>query len=87
MNRCKICGSQNLESLYRVDDLPLFQNKVYNSFAEAKSQKVVSVDLCQCQECRFVFNDLFTNENMDYAGSNINFYSLEKIINEKEKND
>ena len=69
MNKCKICDSQKLESLYKVDDLPLFQNKVYNSFAEAKSQKVVSVDLCQCQECGFVFNKLFTNENMDYDDS------------------
>lgn len=69
MNKCKICDSQKLESLYKVDDLPLFQNKVYNSFEEAQSQKVVSVDLCQCQECGFVFNDLFTNENMDYDDS------------------
>ncbi|WP_428026144.1 class I SAM-dependent methyltransferase [Arcobacter sp.] len=69
MNRCKICDSQKLESLYRVENLPLFQNKVYNSFEEARSQKVVNVDLCQCQECGFVFNNLFTNENMDYDDS------------------
>ena len=43
MNRCKICDSQNLTFLYKVDDLPLFQNKVYNSFEEAQSQKVVPV--------------------------------------------
>ena len=69
MATCKICDSRSLESLYNISHLPLFQNKVYNSFEEAQSQKVVSVDLCQCQECGFVFNDLFTNENMDYDDS------------------
>lgn len=69
MNICKICDSRKLSSLYKVENLPLFQNKVYNSFEEAKSQKVVSVDLCQCQECGFVFNNLFTNEDMDYDDS------------------
>ena len=66
MKKCKICDSENLISLYKVENLPLFQNKVYNSFEEAQSQKVVNVNLSQCQECGFVFNKLFTNENMDY---------------------
>jgi len=69
MNRCKICDSKELSSLYHIENLPLFQNKVYNSSDEAQLQKSVNVDLCQCQECGFVFNNLFTNENMDYDDS------------------
>lgn len=69
MNRCKICNSKKLSSLYYVGNLPLFQNKVYNSYEEASLQKEVSVDLCQCQDCGFVFNNLFTNKDMDYDDS------------------
>lgn len=64
--KCKICESTNLSTLYHVNSLPLFQNKVYNSFEEAKQQKEVGVDLCQCQECGFVFNAPFCNDEMDY---------------------
>lgn len=63
MKKCKICDSENLISLCKVENLPLFKIKFIILFAEAKSQKVVSVDLCQCQECGFVFNKLFTNKH------------------------
>lgn len=64
--KCSICDSTKLTHLYQVSCLPLFQNKVYNSFEEAKQQKEVDVDLCQCYECGFVFNGLFSNDEMDY---------------------
>jgi len=64
--KCKICESTKLVSLYRVSKLPLFQNKVYKSFEKAKEQKKVDVNLCQCKECGFVFNALFSNDEMDY---------------------
>ncbi|MFX4242248.1 class I SAM-dependent methyltransferase [Aliarcobacter butzleri] len=66
MSKCKICKSEDLISLYKIDNLPLFQNKVYISLDIAKSQKVVNVDLCQCNSCGFVFNSLFTNDEMEY---------------------
>ncbi|NLW03772.1 MAG: methyltransferase domain-containing protein [Pseudomonadaceae bacterium] len=64
--KCPICESTKLISLYKVSDLPLFQNKVYNSPEEAIKQKEVDISLCQCNECGFVFNELFNNEEMDY---------------------
>ena len=64
--KCKICESKKLTSLYHVDKLPLFQNKVYSSDKEAEEQKEVGVDLCQCQECGFVFNTFFSNDEMNY---------------------
>ena len=66
MNSCKICNSKNLLNIYKVNNLPLFQNKVYSSFDIAKSQKTININLSQCQECGFVFNPMFTNEDMDY---------------------
>lgn len=80
MSRCKICNSKNLTSLYQVENLPLFQNKVYSSVEIAKSQKVVNVNLSQCQDCGFVFNGLFTNENMDYDDSYQNEQNYSKAF-------
>jgi len=64
--KCKICKSTKLTTLYYVDDLPLFQNKTYHSSEESRRQKKVGVNLCQCQDCGFVFNGLFNNKDMDY---------------------
>lgn len=66
MKKCPICQYNKSSKLYETYNLPLFQNKVYHSFEEAKEQKIVDVNLCQCQYCGFVFNALFSNDEMDY---------------------
>ncbi|MDO9207219.1 MAG: class I SAM-dependent methyltransferase [Sulfuricurvum sp.] len=63
---CKICDSVELSTLYQIESLPLFQNKVYETQTIAVEQKTVPVLLCQCQECGFVFNSVFDNSHMDY---------------------
>lgn len=66
MSVCKVCNSNSLLILYHVDNLPLFQNKVYTAEKLAKSQHTASVKLCQCQDCGFVFNADFDASQMDY---------------------
>lgn len=63
---CKICDSAALSTLYQIESLPLFQNKVYETKSIAVKQKTVPVILCQCQECGFVFNSVFDDSHMDY---------------------
>lgn len=66
IKHCKICDSAVLSTLYQIDNLPLFQNKVYETKSIAVEQKTVPVMLCQCQKCGFVFNSVFDDSQMDY---------------------
>lgn len=66
MKYCNVCNSHSLVSLYSIDSLPLFQNKVFPLESLAKSQETASVNLCQCQDCGFVFNAAFDGSKMDY---------------------
>lgn len=65
-DKCTICNSVELSNLYKVDNLPLFQNKVYNSCKNAMVQKVIGLELCQCSNCGFVFNKSFIDDDMNY---------------------
>ncbi len=69
MKVCTICNSMNITEIYCVDNLPLFQNKVFDSEHEAKNQKTGTVTLVRCQECGFVFNSTFDSSLMDYDSS------------------
>lgn len=39
MIKCKFCESENLTEIYKIDNLPLFQNKVYETQYDAQVQK------------------------------------------------
>jgi len=66
MKNCRICDSVHLLELYKADSLPLFQNKVFDTEAEAKNQQTGMVTLVQCQECGFIFNSSFDSSLMQY---------------------
>ena len=66
MNKCKVCNGEILEVVYEVNDLPIFQNKVYSSKQEATQSKRSNIKIVQCQECGFIFNALFDPLLMDY---------------------
>jgi len=63
---CKVCNSVVLSTLYQIDSLPLFQNKVYETQSIAVEQKTVPITLSQCKECGFVFNSVFDDSQMNY---------------------
>lgn len=63
---CPLCGCHGLVLIYRVEDIPVFQNKVYESESLAQEAVVGDVELSRCIGCGFVFNRLFEASLMDY---------------------
>jgi len=63
---CQICASKELETIYSVPKVPLFQNKICRSRSEAIEAKTASVRLVHCKCCDFVYNTKFCQELMNY---------------------
>lgn len=61
--------SADLSLLYQAADLPLFQNKVCRSAAEARSVQRGAIELKGCRSCAFVFNAAFDGQKMDYGSA------------------
>jgi hypothetical protein len=66
MRGCPLCQRNDYTQIYSVKDIPLFQNKVYDSVPEAKSSPTGTMELIQCVNCGFVYNRLFDNRLMIY---------------------
>jgi hypothetical protein len=66
MGRCPLCQRNDYTQIYSVKNLPLFQNKVYDSIPEAKAAPTGALELIQCATCGFVYNRLFDNRLMIY---------------------
>jgi SAM-dependent methyltransferase len=65
---CPLCHSPNLQEVYKVQGIPLFQNRVYESEWEAKAATAGNLKLLACDSCGFVFNQEFDPEKMVYDG-------------------
>lgn len=89
-----LTGKPNVELIYKQNSVPLFQNKVYNSFDEAVMSPVSDVMLSQCKDTGFVFNSNFDINRLDYDSnyqneqSNSSFFQehLNSVINLLESN-
>ena len=66
---CSLCGRSDWETVYRVDQLPLFQNKIFETQEESQCAPTASVELVQCLSCGFVWNRLFDPTRMNYDRS------------------
>ncbi|MFM1896461.1 MAG: hypothetical protein RLZZ385_1535 [Pseudomonadota bacterium] len=63
---CPQCGSGPLDEIYGIDRIPVFQNKVYASAAQARQAVCGPVSLLACPGCGFVFNGRFDASLMSY---------------------
>lgn len=63
---CPLCNGGDTRSIYSVENIPVFQNKVFASPAAAHGAVTGSVDLQQCQFCNFIYNASFDDSLMDY---------------------
>ena len=63
---CTLCGSVKLSTLYEAKDIPVFQNRVYESTSSAKSAPLGSVKLVHCGNCDYIFNAKFDECAMVY---------------------
>jgi len=68
MNHCKLCGSENITTLFTQKNIPVFQNKTYTTFEESVNAEISNVLLAQCNSCKFVFNAEFDQALMNYNG-------------------
>jgi SAM-dependent methyltransferase len=63
---CPLCQESNLSLIYEVRDIPVFQNKVYESVEAARNAQTANVSLVLCKSCSFVFNSSFDMNIMNY---------------------
>jgi len=63
---CPLCQKQNFSLVYEVQDIPIFQNKIYETIDAARNAQTANVSLALCQNCGFVFNSDFDMSIMNY---------------------
>ena len=63
---CDKCKKQEFEEILYKKNVPIFQNKVYDTYDEALNCKKSHIRLMQCKNCNFIFNSEFKPEIMDY---------------------
>ncbi len=59
---CPICNSENIEYLLETN-VPVLQNRVYETESESKLSKSGIINLTHCNDCNFTFNGSF-DENI-----------------------
>jgi len=62
---CPICKGKEINSLFS-SDVPVLQNRVYDSIIEAKESTKASVNLTHCNTCNFTFNADFDDSIILY---------------------
>src|SRR5688572_28728894 len=63
--KCPVCESESLTELYTAK-VPVLQNRVYSTRAEALNSKQETLVLTHCANCEFVFNSAFDEEAIVY---------------------
>jgi len=63
---CPLCSSNNIQSLYSEENVPVFQNKVYRSIDDAKKVTCGNISLSFCKKCGFVWNSAFNPKLLEY---------------------
>jgi SAM-dependent methyltransferase len=66
MKPCPVCGSSQLHLGVRRDNLPVFQNVVWPSYAAAKEAPSAPFTLATCEDCGFSFNADFDSQRIVY---------------------
>src|ERR1700681_1039354 len=63
---CDACKSTDLYSLYKLDRIPVFLNKLYATKEAAERSPAAKVNLIRCSRCGLIFNAEFQDALMDY---------------------
>ncbi len=66
---CPLCDGHDLLPLFEVQNIPIFQNKVYPNVEAAKKAAVSNVSLFACGRCDYIFNSSFDENIMKYDAS------------------
>lgn len=70
--QCSLCHHSTWQTLYSVEHVPLFQNKVFSTHEEALHAPTAPVELVRCYACGFIWNIRFDPTLMEY---NISYHN------------
>ena len=82
MHNCSLCGTPDPRPIFRLQNAPAFQNKTYATLAAAQNAILASVDIVQCKQCGFTWNQAFDPSLMDYDESYQNEQGCSKFFQE-----
>jgi len=84
--KCPLCQRETLVLIYDVKNIPIFQNKVYQTREAALKAKTANVSLLLCSGCSFIFNSEFDSGIMtydaDYQNEQAHSPYFQKYLNE-----
>jgi 2-polyprenyl-3-methyl-5-hydroxy-6-metoxy-1,4-benzoquinol methylase len=63
---CPLCHADAVVTLYEIENIPIFQNKVYHNRETARASRVGDVSIRACENCSYAFNASFNPELMSY---------------------
>ena len=77
---CPLCHAKEMQTVYRVASVPVFQNRVYTSRAAARDAPVAELALTLCRSCQFVFNACFDDSLLVYDAQYQNEQALSALF-------
>lgn len=69
MADCPVCSSNNTKLLFRIENIPVYCNLLWDSREDATGCPKGDIELHYCNQCGHVFNNAFDSGKMDYAQS------------------
>lgn len=66
-NTCPVCGNQELKVLFTLEHIPVLDNALAETAAQAKNAVLGTQRLVQCYSCGFVFNSEFEEQKVIYS--------------------
>lgn len=79
---CPLCHGEDSALVYSCDNLPLFQNVVFETMQEAIETQQARVALRECRQCGFAWNSMFDAALMHYDKNYQNEQGLSKNFNQ-----
>ena len=81
-NKCLVCSSNNLSSIFRNTNQPIYNLNYFHSREEALNSEFSDVCFMQCNKCGFLFNSTYKQLSYEvaYDASRGNSEIFNKII-------
>ena len=81
-NKCLVCSSNNLSSIFRNTNQPIYNLNYLQSREEALNSECSDVCFMQCNECGFLFNSTYTqlSYEVEYDASRGNSETFNKYL-------
>ncbi|HEC1750209.1 TPA: class I SAM-dependent methyltransferase [Campylobacter lari] len=90
MSKCTLCGNKkNINVIYEVENVfvssDLFDMQPYNSHQRHYAKGTCDIQLCQCSQCGFLFNNKFNLDEIIKAYSSTKYYQQKNFTDQLSK--